>query len=77
MLLKEIKAVAEKKGVNIKKLRTKSDVVHAIQDVEGNQQCYGTNSSCDNSVCSWYDDCLKSAHDMENPEKRKKKKAKK
>lgn len=59
MLLRDIKIIAAEKGIDTKRLRTKRDVIHAIQKLEGNQECYGSNESCNNAVCCWHSDCIK------------------
>ncbi|WP_196593313.1 hypothetical protein [Pectinatus sottacetonis] len=77
MLLEEIKSIAEQKGVAMQNLRTKKDFIHAIQNAEGNQQCYGLGNECNNDDCCWHSDCMKHNHENRKIGKRKRKKVKK
>lgn len=58
MLLKEIKNIAVEHGVITNGMRTKGEVIHAIQQNEGNQPCYATKADCDNVDCAWHMDCV-------------------
>ncbi len=59
MKVNEIKEIARKH--NLKKIgkMKKSELVRAIQQSEGNQQCFGTNysSECEQYTCLWREDC--------------------
>jgi hypothetical protein len=58
MKLEEIKEIA--KQYNIKTSKTKkSDLVRAIQQTEGNEQCFdsGKVAQCGQDTCAWREDC--------------------
>lgn len=58
MNVTEIKEIAQQ--YNIKTGRaTKSELVRAIQQCEGNQQCFDSNISdgCGQHACAWREDC--------------------
>lgn len=58
MKLEEIKEIAKQHQIKAGKAK-KSDLVRAIQQVEGNQQCFNSNSSgeCGQINCLWREDC--------------------
>lgn len=58
MKIDEIKNIARQHNIKIGKAK-KSDLIRAIQQAEGNEQCYDTNSSseCEQHNCSWRTDC--------------------
>jgi len=57
----EIRRLARQVGVNTRGLK-KAQVIHALQRVEGNFDCFGrSNGYCDRWDCAWRDDCLTSA----------------
>ncbi len=60
MLVKDIKAIAKDMGIAAGKMK-KEELIHTIQEAEGNFPCYGTaeNGECDQMDCRWRDDCLK------------------
>lgn len=62
MTVKEIREIAKAKGVRIRNMRKKETLIRAIQQAEGNFDCFGTATSgvCDQSGCLWRKDCLKS-----------------
>jgi len=55
----EIKTIARQYNIKIGKAK-KSELVRAIQQAEGNRQCFDTNSSseCKQHVCLWRADCV-------------------
>ena len=62
MKLEEIRTIAKSHHINPSKL-SKGDLVKSIQAAEGNFACFATaySGECDQSGCSWRDDCLTSA----------------
>ncbi|MBN2791935.1 MAG: SAP domain-containing protein [Desulfuromonadales bacterium] len=58
MNMTEVKAVAKNRGVNPGKMK-KVDLIHTIQQVEGNPQCFNINLSklCGQEQCLWRGDC--------------------
>ena len=58
MNLQRVKEIAKDKGVKIGNLK-KSELVQAIQMIEGNEPCYNTGKSveCGQENCLWRDDC--------------------
>lgn len=58
MTIKEIRELAQEKGILLPKLKAKADLVHLFQHAEGNDACYAT-QKCDNVSCLWYTDCQK------------------
>ncbi|HEY6837270.1 MAG TPA: SAP domain-containing protein [Geobacteraceae bacterium] len=58
MKLAEIKELAAQKGVKAGKM-TKTDLVRAIQQAEGNPACFGTGKAaeCGQAACLWRADC--------------------
>lgn len=59
MKIDEIREIAKSRGVKTGKLK-KSELVRAIQLEEGNQPCFGSDSSgeCGQSGCKWREDCV-------------------
>lgn len=58
MLVKEIKARAQKMGIDPKKMK-KAEMIKAIQIREGNNPCFQTmDDSCGQMDCCWRNDCL-------------------
>lgn len=59
MNLQEIREIAKLLGVTPGKLK-KADLIHKIQDREGNFPCFGTAEQgfCDQEDCCWRNDCL-------------------
>ncbi|NLD92434.1 MAG: SAP domain-containing protein [Fibrobacter sp.] len=54
----EIKKKAKAMGISNSRLE-KEELVHAIQESEGNFPCYKTaNDFCDQVECCWREDCL-------------------
>lgn len=58
MKLDEIKEIAKQHNVKTGKLK-KADLVRAIQQAEGNVQCFDSGSSpvCGQDQCLWRGDC--------------------
>ena len=58
MNMTQIKGVAKDRGVKPGKLK-KEELIRAIQDQEGNPQCFNTNFSqaCEQEECLWRGDC--------------------
>ncbi|MBN2655979.1 MAG: hypothetical protein JXR86_02890 [Spirochaetales bacterium] len=58
MLVKEIKEIAKSMDIAVGKMK-KDEIIHAIQEKEGNFPCFGTaQGSCDQMDCRWREDCL-------------------
>lgn len=59
MKVEEIKVIA--KGLNIPvSKKKKSELIHAIQNAEGNVPCFETGiTNCGLENCLWYSDCQK------------------
>ena len=59
MKIDEIRKIAKKLGVpDATKIKTKADLIRAIQRTEGNPECYQTDPySCGQSICLWLTDC--------------------
>ncbi len=59
MKLNEIKEKAKSLGINAGKMK-KAELIHAIQQAEGNTPCFGrSNGQCPHTNCCFIDDCLK------------------
>lgn len=56
--IKEIKAIAKDRAVNLPKKARKVDMIHILQEQEENNPCYAT-KQCNIDVCLWYKDCQK------------------
>ena len=58
MKIQDIQKIAKKKGVNPGKMN-QTDLIRAIQKVEGNNPCYATASvqTCGQMNCQWRTDC--------------------
>ena len=58
MKITEIKEIARQHNIKVGKAN-KSELVRSIQEAEGNQQCFGSNSSeeCGQDSCAWREDC--------------------
>lgn len=59
MKMPEIKEIAKRHGIKPSGL-TKSELVRAIQQVEGNVGCFASehNGACDQVSCLWREDCF-------------------
>lgn len=62
MNMQEIKSIAKYHNIKTAKLR-KADLIHKIQQAEGNFQCYASAASgdCDQLDCIWRTDCFRDA----------------
>ena len=58
MKVQEIKEIARQKNLDVKNMK-KPDIVRAIQQAEGNTDCYHTGNveKCGQSNCLWREDC--------------------
>ncbi|MEJ2201448.1 MAG: Rho termination factor N-terminal domain-containing protein [Desulfuromonadaceae bacterium] len=58
MKIEQIKAVAKEQGIKVGRLK-KTELVHAIQQAEGNFPCFVTGQveSCGQQECLWREDC--------------------
>ncbi len=59
MLMQEIREIARARGLKPGK-KSKIDLIHAIQDAEGNMPCFATATvlDCGQEGCLWRADCL-------------------
>lgn len=59
MKIDEIKEIAKRHSIKTGKAK-KADLIRAIQLSEGNQVCFGNNSSgeCGQEQCLWREDCV-------------------
>ena len=58
MKINDIRAIAKDKGVSKYYKLNKSALIRAIQKMEGNQECFGSNpSECNQANCLWREDC--------------------
>jgi len=56
MKITEIRKKARRAGV--KTNGKKADLIHRIQEAEGNNPCFGTRDRCGETACCWREDCL-------------------
>lgn len=59
--MEEIRAIARERGLRPGQ-RKKADLVHLIQEQEGNPVCYGSAASegeCARTDCLWRPDCIR------------------
>jgi hypothetical protein len=58
MKLDEIKEIAKQHNIKTAKMK-KAELVRAIQQAEGNEQCFdsGKATTCDQEKCLWREDC--------------------
>jgi hypothetical protein len=58
MLIKKIREIAKKNGVNPGKMN-RTDLIRAIQRAEGNPDCFATPhvNECNQVNCLWREDC--------------------
>lgn len=68
MRLDEIQQRAKEFGIKKISGLNKTDLIHAIQLVEGNFDCFATASigECDQTSCLWREDCFSSAKKRHN-----------
>lgn len=62
MKLAEVCAIAKSQTINPGKL-TKTELIKAIQTIEGNFDCFATayNGVCDQVDCCWREDCFEAS----------------
>jgi len=59
MTITQVKTKAKKIGVKCGKMK-KADIIHAIQEAEHNNPCFGSsNGDCSYTDCCFISDCLK------------------
>ncbi len=65
MNMQEIRVIAKDYGVKAGRL-SKIRLIHEIQRVEGNFDCFATAAAgyCDQAGCLWRDDCFDAAKKM-------------
>jgi hypothetical protein len=58
MKIEEIKQIAKQHSIKLGKA-TKNELICAIQQAEGNQSCFDSNSAntCEQHACLWRADC--------------------
>lgn len=60
MRLSDIEKKARSMGIKDTWKFSRKELIKSIQKSEGNYPCFGTaQSSCDQTGCSWRNDCLK------------------
>ena len=59
MRLSEIEKKAKGMGIKDTWKFTKKDLIKTIQRTEGFSDCFGTRSSCAETVCCWKGDCVR------------------
>lgn len=59
MKFNEIRKIAKGMQINTYRMK-KTDIIRAIQKLENNIECYGTEriKNCNEDKCLWRDDCL-------------------
>lgn len=67
MRMDEIRAIAKAMGLRTARMN-KTTVIREIQKAEGNFDCFATpvDGQCDQMLCRWRQDCLKSAETTKN-----------
>lgn len=67
MHIQTIRTIAKTHGIKAGRM-TKAEMIRSIQRTEGNFDCFGSASDgyCDQSQCSWRDDCLGGAKKRRN-----------
>ncbi len=55
-----VRQIARSRGLKVSK-RKKAELIHDMQNAEGNQACFGTElvASCGQMDCLWREDCVK------------------
>jgi hypothetical protein len=58
MKINDIKQIAKQHNIKVGKA-TKTELICAIQQAEGNQSCFASDSAttCEQNACLWRDDC--------------------
>ncbi len=57
MKMQEVRAIAQKWGIDVRIGRTKQAIIRDIQMKEGYSPCYQTKDACE-EMCLWKPDCL-------------------
>ncbi len=57
MKIQEVRAIAKKKGVDVKIGRSKEQIIRDYQMIEGYSPCFHTKESCGED-CLWKEDCI-------------------
>lgn len=62
MKLEQVRSIAKSRGLHPGKL-SKTELVKSIQIQEGNFDCFATayDGECDQTGCSWREDCFEAA----------------
>ncbi len=65
MKMQEVVAIAKERGLKPGRSK-KADLIHLIQNSEGNAQCFACEgaSNCDQHQCLWREDCLSTSKKM-------------
>lgn len=65
MNMQEIRVIAKDHGLKSARL-SKINLIHAIQRIEGNFDCFATagDGHCDQAECLWRDDCFAAARKL-------------
>lgn len=60
MNVETVRQIARSRGIKVSK-KKKADLIHDMQNAEGNQPCFGTDfvADCGQLQCLWREDCLK------------------
>ena len=59
MKMQDVKEIAKKRGMKTASMK-KADIIRAIQQDEGNSDCYNTGNAehCGQAECLWKNDCI-------------------
>lgn len=57
MEIQKVRQIAMEWGIDTKVIRTKKDLIRAIQVSEGHDPCFKTKNECEND-CLWKHDCV-------------------
>lgn len=53
--IKDIQSIAKNRSIQLPKKIRKANMIHILQEKEGNSPCY-SKKECTNKVCLWYID---------------------
>lgn len=56
--IKDIQSIAKNRSIQLPKKIRKANMIHILQEKEGNSPCY-SKQECTNKICLWYIDCQK------------------
>ncbi|MFH0856144.1 MAG: hypothetical protein V1869_06550 [Candidatus Omnitrophota bacterium] len=59
MRLSEVEKRAKALGIKDTWRLSKKELIKTIQQVEGNNQCFGTIRACSQLICCWRGDCIR------------------